>query len=173
MLRFLVSLLHTGKEGKGKTYWPSNSKLKDDHARQKAKHNTDTRREILDNIIRIPNHNARHQPAGRLQANCAPHDPVVPLKEAMLTDALAVLPEDTPQEGGDEGVKGELDVADPDGALVRGLLEDLLKVDAREARDGGGDEDGRDADGVVHLGLGREEVLGDAFVGGGAFGEVL
>lgn len=87
------------------TYCCWNLELEQHNADQEADDNADARRKVLDNIIRIPNYNARQHATGSLEHNGTPHNPIVALEKAVLADSLTVLPNYTTKAGSKDGVK--------------------------------------------------------------------
>lgn len=160
------------KGGDAWTYRHGDCKLERPDAHNKAYDDADARGKVLDNVVGVADDEAGNEAARGLQHDGGPDDGVVALEEAVLADARAVLPHDAAEEGGDERVEAELDVAHPDAGLRGALLEQLLEVDAREAGDDGGDDGGGDADRVVHERVRGRQVVGDALVRGGAARQV-
>jgi len=155
----------------GDTYIPRNPKLEEPHAHQHTEHDAAPRREVLGDVIRVVDAQRDQHAAQRLEPHGRAHDGVVAREEAQAADGRAVGVDDS-QQGRDERVEGELHVARPHGhgggGGGGGRLEHLLEVDARQAGDQRGGQDGEDAEGVVHRRVGEGEVVVDALVGGGA-----
>lgn len=148
------------------TYRQSDLKLKNPYANEKTQYNTDARSKVLDNVVRISNHQTGQQATRRLQNDCRPYNRVVALEKAVLADASSILPHDATKESSNHGVEAQLQVSYPYAGLRGVLFEDLLKVHSSKAGDCGGDENCSHTDGVVHGRFERVKIVVDAFVGG-------
>lgn len=87
------------------TYCCRHLELEQHDADQEADDNADARRKVLDNIIRIPNYNARQHATSSLEHNGTPHNPIVALEKAVLADSFTILPNDATEAGSKDGVK--------------------------------------------------------------------
>ena len=102
--------------------------IEEDDAETQAEEDADASGEALGDVVGVVYAQRHDDAAERLARDDGPHDAVVADEEAAAGDGFAVDEDHPDEQRRKERVDGKLHVADPDGHLVRRLLEDLLKV---------------------------------------------
>ncbi len=118
-----------GLEIHARPYRESNLASKKQNGKQKADYDTYARCKVLCDIVSVVDAQRSQHATTGLENDQSPDNPAVTVEEAVLRDLLAVLEHNSDKEGRDEGVKGELDVPDPDRCGRMRILEHFLEED--------------------------------------------
>lgn len=119
-------------------------------ADEEADDDADACRKVLRDVIGISNDNTGNEATSSLQNDGGPHNPVIALEEAMLSNSSAILVDNSPKESCEQRIEAELHVPNPHASLGWALLQELLKVYTSQARNSRSNEHRSDANGVVH-----------------------
>jgi hypothetical protein len=76
--------------------------VKEEHTSKTAQYDGDGCGEILRNVVRIVDDQSNDDTTHRLEKNGSPYNPVVASKESSLCNDLAILPNDTKEQRGEE-----------------------------------------------------------------------
>ena len=83
----------------GDTYRHRDLEVEEPHAEHEADNNADARREVLSNVVRVVDTQARQDSPDSLEYNRRPDHPVVPVEKAVLRNLFAVVKHDPHEEG--------------------------------------------------------------------------